>query len=178
MADYNETCDAPCSQDIHESAATAGAGIRLFRRRCQPGAHHPAGTLLPDPHAAAHRDARGDLDRLQASPVRGSVALAGAYRKLATTRWVRRRAVARPLSRLEAHPQIPRRWRSYDRRRRRAIRASVRAARRSLPSAGAATARADLPVSANGGARLPPRRVSRVLSVEAAQLQLPFFASC
>jgi ligand-binding SRPBCC domain-containing protein len=41
------------------------------------------------------------------------------------------------------------------------LRASVRAAWRSLPSAGAATTRADLPVSAIGDAKLPPRRASR-----------------
>src|SRR3712207_8102137 len=33
MADYNETCDAPRSQDIHEAAAPAGAGIRLLDRK-------------------------------------------------------------------------------------------------------------------------------------------------
>src|SRR5215207_4686293 len=160
---YNRKRDAPRSHDVHESAAAARAGVRLFRRCCQPGAHHAAGTPLPDPHAAADPDARGSHDRLQAPLARGSVALAGAYRRLAATTRVRRRAVARPLSRLEAHPPVPRRWQSDDRRRRCALQATVRAVWRRLPSAGAPTTRANFPISPIGCAKLPPRRTSRSL---------------
>jgi hypothetical protein len=57
-------------------------------------------------------------------------------------------------------PPVPRGWGSDDHRRRRALRAAVRAVRRGLPSAGAAATRADLPIQAIGCAKLPSQRDS------------------
>src|SRR3712207_160926 len=106
-ATYIKNRGAPRSQGVHERAVAARAGVRLFRRGGQPGAHHPARAPLSDTHAAADPDARRNPDRLQAPLVRVSVALAGAHRTLAATYRVRGRAVARSLSRLGAHPPVP-----------------------------------------------------------------------
>src|SRR5215212_4314012 len=57
-AGYNKQRDAARSQDVDEPAAAARTGVRLLRRRGQPGAHHPSGAKLPDPHTAADPDAR------------------------------------------------------------------------------------------------------------------------
>ncbi len=109
-ADYNKRRDPPRLRDVHEAALATRRGVRLFRRCGQPGTHHAPGTALPDPHAAAHPDSGGDPDRLQAPPVRGSIALAGAYHGLGAAGRVRRRAGARPLPALEARPPVLRWW--------------------------------------------------------------------
>ena len=150
--------DAPYPHDIHEAAAAARASVRLFLRCGQPGAHHPTATPLPDSDAAADFDARRHPYRLQAPLAGGSVALALAHRTLATAHRVRGRAVARPLSPLEAHPPVPRRWGHDDYRRHCALPATFCAVWRDLPPGSAATPPRDFPVQAIGGSKLSPRR--------------------
>src|SRR3712207_6768096 len=72
-ADYNRKRVHARLQDAHEAAATGRSGVRLLRRCGQLGAYHAPGTALPDPHSATDPDARGHLDRLQATSVRGAV---------------------------------------------------------------------------------------------------------
>jgi hypothetical protein len=106
FADYNQEHVHARLQDVYESAAAARSSVRLLCPRGQPGAYHASGTALPDPHAAPHPDARRDLDRLQVTPSRSTVALASAYHGLGATGRLRGRAGARPLSALETRPPV------------------------------------------------------------------------